>query len=90
MHDVSGGHSCVNASSASGLVINLHRLNGVQVQKNFKLPDNGGSEPGVVVYGPGARWMRINEITAGSGFVAIGARVQSVGAGGFSTGGGIG
>lgn len=71
---VSGGHSNTNASSASGLIIDLQRLNSVEVLKNFKLPNNGGSEPGVVSYGPGATWGEIEQVTAGSGWVAIGAR----------------
>jgi FAD/FMN-containing dehydrogenase len=81
----------VNGSSASGLVIDLQRLNSIQVLKNFKLPDNSGkSEPGVISYGPGATWGQIDAVTARSGWVAVGARVSSVGAGGFTTGGGIG
>ena len=77
---IAGGHSCVGASTASGMMIDLSRLNNVQVDKS----------KGLVTYGPGANWKAINAATAGSGYVAIGARVDSVGGGGFSTGGGIG
>ena len=62
------------------MVIDLSRLNSVKVDK----------KAATVTYGPGATWGEIDATTAGSGFVAVGARVRSVGAGGFSTGGGIG
>ena len=55
-------------------MIDLQRLNSGQVLKNFKLPDGAGSEAGVVSYGPGANWGQIDGITAGSGWVAVGAR----------------
>ena len=86
----SGGHSTVGASAAGGLVIDLSRLNKVEVLKAFKLPDSKtGKTAPVISYQGGANWRQIELATAGSGYVAIGARVHSVGAGGFSTGGGV-
>ncbi|KAF2221486.1 hypothetical protein BDZ85DRAFT_17790 [Elsinoe ampelina] len=85
---VAGAHGQTNASTATGYIIDLSWLNSTKVLKNVKVGDV--TIPEAVAYQGGAKWDDIQGATAGSNYTAVGARVGSVGAGGFSTGGGIG
>ncbi|KAL9608736.1 MAG: hypothetical protein Q9167_006454 [Letrouitia subvulpina] len=84
---VCGAHSMINASTAYGFVLDLSRLNKSRVIPNF---DVDGKKLTVVEYEGGSDWLGVQKSTNGSGFTAVGARVSTVGVGGFSTGGGIG
>lgn len=85
---VGGGHGQTNASSAYGFVVDLSWMNSTSLVEDFQKDD--GSTVVAVEYQGGANWGQVQEDLAGSGYTPIGARVSTVGAGGFSTGGGIG
>jgi len=85
---VSGAHSQTNASSSTGFVIDLSWMNSTQIIHDAKLDDTKVGT--AIAYQGGATWSQIGAATNGSGYTAVGARVGNVGAGGFSTGGGIG
>lgn len=84
---VCGAHSMINASTASGFVLDLSWLNKSRVVPNF---DVDGEKLTAVEYEGGSDWLGVQKATNGSGFTAVGARMSTVGVGGFSTGGGIG
>ncbi|PSK43632.1 hypothetical protein B9Z65_7146 [Elsinoe australis] len=75
------------ASTATKFIIDLSWLNHTQVLKKVKVA--GTTLAVAVTYKGCAKWGRIQGATAGSNYTAVGARVGSVGAGGFSIGGGI-
>lgn len=85
---VSGGHGQTNASSAYGFVIDLSYMNKTRIIKNPSFLDLNVST--LIEYESGSNWLEVQKVTNGTGYTAIGARVSSVGVGGFSTGGGIG
>lgn len=85
---VSGAHGQTNASSSTGFVIDLSYMNQTQIVPNFKTSD--GRLVTAIAYQGGSTWADVLATTSGSGYTAVGARVGSVGVGGFSTGGGIG
>ncbi|QEU95754.1 FAD-binding oxidoreductase [Streptomyces kanamyceticus] len=74
----SGGHSFGGFSTTTGLVIDVSRLNGIQV---------GGS---TTVLGPGVQTVDALDALAGHGLALAGGLHGSVAAGGFVHGGGIG
>ena len=84
---VSGAHSMTNASSANGFIIDLSWLNKTKVIPNYKVD---GKILTVIEYEGGSNWLGVQTATNGSGYTAVGARMSTVGVGGFSTGGGIG
>lgn len=91
IHDfafVSGGHGMTNASSASGLVMDLAYLNRTSIVPHYRKDD--GTTTTAIMYQGGCRWGPIYNLTAGTGYTAVAARDSDVGVGGFSTGGGIG
>ena len=85
---VGGGHGQTNASSTSGLLIDLSWMNSTKVLHNVRLGDIRIST--AISYQGGATWKQVTDVTSNTGFAAVGARVGDVGVGGFSTGGGIG
>lgn len=85
---VGGGHSMINASSAYGMVADLTLLSKASVVQDFA--GYYGEKVVAVEYEGGANWGQVQLATNGTGYTAVGARVANVGAGGFSTGGGIG
>lgn len=85
---VCGGHSMINASSAYGFVLDLSRMSNARVARDFRHSD--GRTIVAIEYQGGATWGQVQTATNGSGYTAVGARVDNVGAGGFSLGGGIG
>ncbi|KAI5270805.1 FAD-binding domain-containing protein [Aureobasidium subglaciale] len=85
---VCGGHGQTNASSSSGFLIDLSWMNSTKILHNLLLEDVTIST--AIAYQGGAIWKQVTDTTNGTGFTAVGARVGSVGVGGFSTGGGIG
>lgn len=88
---VSGAHGMTGAASSSGFVIDLSFMNASQVVPSFEVDGcKNGSKITAISYEGGAKWLDVTAATAGSGFTAVGARVSTVGVGGFSTGGGIG
>lgn len=84
---VSGAHGQTNASSSYDFIIDLTFLNRTTLIKNFMFNDTSIT---AVAYQGGSTWLQVLNATGGSGYIPVGARVSSVGAGGFSTGGGIG
>lgn len=100
---VSGAHGQTNASSSTGMVIDLTWMNKTTIEQN-KVID--GKSYTVVGYQGGATCEsystaqtehaltiaggQVQTATNGTGYTPIGARVSNVGTGGFSTGGGIG
>ncbi|CEJ83174.1 hypothetical protein VHEMI03195 [[Torrubiella] hemipterigena] len=85
---VCGGHSMINASSAYGFVLDLSKMSNARVAHDFRHSD--GRTIVAIEYQGGATWGQVQTATNGSGYTAVGARVDNVGAGGFSLGGGIG
>ncbi|KAF4554242.1 FAD-binding domain-containing protein 46 [Elsinoe fawcettii] len=86
---VSGAHAQTGASSAeNGFLIDLSWMNSTEVLSKVQVDDVFIEN--AIAYQPGATWGKIQTDTGGSGWTAVGARMSSVGAGGFSTGGGIG
>lgn len=85
---VSGGHGQTNASSTTGFIIDLSWMNSTQILHNVTLDDTHVDT--AIAYESGATWQQVYSVTAGSGYILVGARDSSVGVGGFSTGGGIG
>ncbi|KAJ5151739.1 FAD-binding domain-containing protein [Penicillium capsulatum] len=85
---VSGGHGQTNASSAYGFVIDLSHMNKTRIISDPSFLDL--NVPTLIEYESGSNWLQVQTVTNGTGYTAIGARVASVGVGGFSTGGGIG
>ena len=85
---VGGGHGQTNASSTSGLLIDLSWMNSTKVLHDVRLGDVRIST--AISYQGGATWKQVTDVTSNTGFAAVGARVGDVGVGGFSTGGGIG
>ncbi|GAB7338882.1 hypothetical protein MBLNU457_5565t2 [Dothideomycetes sp. NU457] len=85
---VCGAHSMTGASSATGIIIDLSWMNTTEILHNVTVGDTTIGT--AVAYQGGATWGGVNNATYGSGYCAVGARVSNVGAGGFSTGGGIG
>ena len=85
---VGGAHGQTNASSAYGFIVDLRWLNSTQILHNVTVSDT--KIPTAIAYEGGATWTGVNNVTSGSGYCAVGARVGNVGVGGFSTGGGIG
>ncbi|KAI5200292.1 FAD-binding domain-containing protein [Aureobasidium subglaciale] len=85
---VCGGHGRINASSSQDFLIDLSWMNSTQILHNIILEDIRIST--AIAYQGGAIWKQVTDTTNGTGSTAVGARVGSVGVGGFSTGGGIG
>ncbi|KAM3538171.1 hypothetical protein ARSEF1564_008910 [Beauveria bassiana] len=86
---VGGAHGQINASSSYGFVLDMSWMNSSRLIRQFR--DPGGGKPfAAVEYQGGANWGQVQSVTNGTGYTAIGARLASVGAGGFSLGGGIG
>ncbi|CAD0100108.1 unnamed protein product [Aureobasidium mustum] len=85
---VGGGHGQTNASSTTGLLIDLSWMNSTRILHNVTLGDVKLTT--AISYQGGAIWKQVTDYTNGTGFTAVGARVGNVGVGGFSTGGGIG
>ncbi|KAF2150293.1 FAD-binding domain-containing protein [Myriangium duriaei CBS 260.36] len=85
---VSGAHGQTNASSACGFIIDLSWLNSSSVVTDARISD--ANIPVAIAYQGGAVWADIQKSIIPVGYTAVGARVGNVGAGGFSTGGGIG
>ncbi|PQK12030.1 hypothetical protein BB8028_0003g06490 [Beauveria bassiana] len=86
---VGGAHSQINASSSYGFVLDMSWMNSSRLIRQFRDPA-GGKPFAAVEYQGGANWGQVQSVTNGTGYTAIGARLASVGAGGFSLGGGIG
>ena len=84
---VCGAHSMTNASSSYGFVIDLSWLNKTKIIPDYEVD---GKKLTVVEYEGGSNWLGVQKATNGSGYTAVGARMSTVGVGGFSTGGGIG
>jgi FAD/FMN-containing dehydrogenase len=84
---VSGAHSMTNSSSSSGFVIDLKFLNHTEIVHDFEL---GNETFTAIAYGAGTTSGQFQAALNGTGWTGIAARVDSVGLGGFSTGGGIG
>ncbi|OAA36792.1 FAD binding domain protein [Beauveria brongniartii RCEF 3172] len=84
----SGGHSNALGTNArqSGVVIDLGRLDQVEVGSGSG-SSNGSS--GTVFVGPGNCWGRVYGELEPRGLAVAGGRVDSVGVGGFTLGGGI-
>lgn len=88
---VSGGHSMTNSSSSNTFVIDLSFLNQTRLLHNFTTCVNGTDKSITAVsYGGGATTLQVQQALNGTGWTAVGARISTVGMGGFSTGGGIG
>jgi FAD/FMN-containing dehydrogenase len=85
---VGGGHGQTNASTSTGFLIDLSWMNKTEVLHNFELGNVKIST--AIAYQGGAVWKQVANVTSGTGFAAVGARVGEVGVGGYSTGGGIG
>lgn len=85
---VSGGHGQTNASSTTGFIIDLTFLNSTEIVHNITLDDTHVET--AIAYEGGATWEQVYNVTDDTGYFLVGARDSSVGAGGFSTGGGIG
>lgn len=85
---VCGAHGMINASSAYGFVMDLSRMSQTRVVRDFRRSD--GRNIVAIEYQGGANWGQVQAATNGSGYTAVGARVDNVGVGGFSLGGGIG
>lgn len=85
---VSGGHGQTNSSSAYGFVIDLTRMNKTRIISDRSFLNLNVDT--LIEYESGSNWLQVQTATNGTGHTAIGARVSSVGVGGFSTGGGIG
>lgn len=76
-----GGHSSSGASSSSdGLVIDLARLNHVEVDPVKR----------TATYGGGSRWRHVDEAGAKHGLATVGGTVNDTGVGGLTLGGGYG
>jgi len=84
---VSGGHGQTGAATSNTLVIDLAFLNSTQIITDITIDGQPGA---LISYEGGGRWAGVYSATNGSGWAALGARVDNVGVGGFSTGGGIG
>lgn len=84
---VSGAHSMTNASSSYGFILDLSWLNRTKIIQGYEVD---GKNLTVVGYEGGSNWLGVQTATNGSGYTAVGARMSTVGVGGYSTGGGIG
>lgn len=85
---VSGGHGQSNASSTTGFIIDLSWMNRTEILHKVTLNDTPVDT--AISYQGGANWRQVYDVTNGTGYMLVGARDDSVGVGGFSTGGGIG
>lgn len=79
---VGGGHGLTKGSSSTSLVIDLAYLNSTQIINDVLV---NGELITMIAYEGGGRWRSVYNVTAGSGFVAIGAREDTVGVGGTTT-----
>lgn len=86
---VCGAHGQTGAASSSGMLLDLSWMNTTTIVDGASLKQ-AEIKGTLVSYQGGATWSQVNGATAGTGNIAVGARVSSVGVGGFSTGGGIG
>ena len=76
-----GGHSTSGASSSDGgMVIDLRRINSVQV-------DPTGQS---VTFGGGCKWKEVDEACSQHGLATVGGTVNDTGVGGLTLGGGYG
>ncbi|PQK08987.1 hypothetical protein BB8028_0001g10580 [Beauveria bassiana] len=90
----SGGHSNALGTNArqSGVVIDLGRLDQIEVSGSGSGSSNGssnGNGSSAVFIGPGNHWGRVYEELEPRGLAVAGGRVDSVGVGGFTVGGGV-